>query len=97
MYNYSLSQTPYFDVIYKPWDAVFHHHADETLRRELKIQPTAEYIFDELRGASSGDETLCWMLFIHWYFFSNKMILPGEIKDAKINSFSSDFQTLLKH
>ena len=28
--------------------------------------------------------------------FSNKMILEGEIKDAKISSFSSDFQTLIK-
>jgi len=26
-----------------------------------------------------------------------KMILEGEIKDAKMSSFSSDFQTLLKH
>ena len=28
--------------------------------------------------------------------FSNKMILEGEIKDAKTSSFSSDFQTLIK-
>ena len=34
---------------------------DETLRRELKIRRAAEY-FDELRGFSSGDETLCQML-----------------------------------
>ena len=26
-----------------------------------------------------------------------KMILEGEIKDAKMSSFSSDFQTLIKH
>ena len=26
-----------------------------------------------------------------------KMILQGEIKDAKMSSFSSDFQTLIKH
>ena len=25
------------------------------------------------------------------------MILGGEIKDAKMNSFSADFQTLIKH
>ena len=25
------------------------------------------------------------------------MILPGEIKDAKMSSFTSDFQTLIKH
>ena len=32
-----------------------------------------------------------------WYCFWNKMILEGEIKDAKMSSFSSDFQTLMKH
>ena len=32
-----------------------------------------------------------------WYFFWNKMILDGEIKDAKMSSFPSDFQTLMKH
>ena len=32
-----------------------------------------------------------------WYYFSNKMILEGEIKDAKMSSFSSDFQTLIEH
>ena len=26
-----------------------------------------------------------------------KMILEGEIEDAKMSSFSSDFQTLIKH
>ena len=31
-----------------------------------------------------------------WYYFSNKMILEGEIKDAKMGSFSSDFQKLKK-
>ena len=30
------------------------------------------------------------------YYFSNKMILEGEIKDAKMSSFSSDFQHPLK-
>ena len=30
------------------------------------------------------------------YYFSNKMISEGEIKDAKLSSFSSDFQTLIK-
>ena len=29
------------------------------------------------------------------YYFSNKMILEGETKDAKMNSFLSDFQTLI--
>ena len=30
------------------------------------------------------------------YFFPNKLILEGEIKDAKLRSFSSDFQILIK-
>ena len=29
------------------------------------------------------------------YYFSNKLILEGEIKDAKMSSFSSDFQTVI--
>ena len=29
------------------------------------------------------------------YYFLNKMILEGETKDAKMNSFLSDFQTLI--
>ena len=57
----------------------------------LKYDAQAEYFFDDLRGASSGDETLS----NAWYNFSNKMILEGEIKDAKMSSFSSDFQTLI--
>ena len=33
-----------------------------------------------------------------WYYISNKVIiLEGEIKDAKMSSFTSDFQTLIKH
>ena len=51
-------------------------------------------IFDKLRGVSSGDETL---LLNACYYFSNKRILEGEIKDAKMSSFSSDHQTLDKH
>ena len=69
---------------------------DETLRRELKIQCAAEYFWRTAR------------CFIWWwdtvsnarYYFSNKTILEGEIKDAKLSSFSSDFQTLsntIKH
>ena len=29
-----------------------------------------------------------------WYYFSNKKILDREIKDVKMSSFSSDYQTL---
>ena len=31
------------------------------------------------------------------YYFTNKMILEGEIKDAKMSSFLSDFPTLINH
>ena len=31
------------------------------------------------------------------YYFSNKILLEGEIKNAKMNSFSSDLQALIKH
>ena len=50
--------------------------------------------FDEPQGVSSD----WWNTVLNaWYYFSNKMILEGEIKDAKMSSFSSDFQTLVKH
>ena len=42
---------------------------------------------------NSGDETVSHAS----YYFSNEMILEGEIKNAKMNSFSSDFQTLNQH
>ena len=64
----------------------------ETLRRQLKIWLQWS-IFDELWGVSSGDETLWYAC----YYFSYKIILDGEIKDAKMSSSSSDFQTLIKH
>ena len=60
---------------------------DDTPRRELKYDAQRS-IFDELQGVCVE----CLIL------LSNKiMILEGEIKDAKISSFSSDFQTLIKH
>ena len=90
---------PFFDrkgtrflyVIYQTWDAVFHHqmkHREESWKYDAQRS-----IFDQLRGVSSGDETVS----NAWYYFSNKMILEREIKDAKMSSFSSDFQTLIKH
>ena len=47
-------------------------------------------IFDELRGISSGDETLCRM-------FDISSQTKSFFKDAKMSSFSSDIQTLIKH
>ena len=71
------------------YQAVFH---DQMKHREESWKYDAEQsIFDELRGVSSGDETEA----NAWYYFSNKMILVGEIKDTKTSSFSSDFQTAL--
>ena len=51
----------------------------ETLRRELKIRPAAEYFWRTTRCF------LWWWNIVSnaWYCFSNKMILEGEIKDAK--------------
>ena len=56
---------------------------DETLRRELNIWRAAEYFWRPFRcfiwwwnTASSA-----------WCYFSNKMILKGGIKDAKMSSF----------
>ena len=69
--------------MYQARDAVFHHqikHREESWKYDAQRS-----ISDELRGASSA-----------WYYFSNKMILQGEIKDAKMGSFSSDFQTFIK-
>ena len=80
-----------FDVIYQAWDAVFHHQMKH--REESWKSDEQRTIFDELRGDSSGDETVSNAL----YYFSNKMILEGEIEDAKMTSFSSNFQTLIKH
>ena len=85
------SPTSVFEVIYQTWDAVFHHqmkHREESWKYDAQRS-----IFDQLRGVSSGDETVS----NAWYYFSNKMILEREIKDAKMSSFSSDFQTLIKH
>ena len=50
-------------------------------------------VFDELWGVSSGYETVS----NAWYYFSNEMILEGQINDAKMSSFSFEFQTLIKH
>ena len=48
------------------------------------------------RRVSSGDETLC-QKNASYYFSNKKIILEGEIKDAKTSSFIPDFQTLVNH
>ena len=80
-----------FYAKYQALNAVFHHqmkHWEESWKYDAQRS-----IFDELQGVSSGDETLS----NTWYYFSNKMVLGREIKDAKLSSFSSDFQTRNKH
>ena len=76
-------------IKYQAWDAVFHHHS------ELKIRHAAEYVWRNSRSPCF----LWWWDTVSnaWYYFSNKVILEGEFKDAKMSSFSSDFQTLIKH
>ena len=56
----------------------------ETLRRELKIRRTAEEFLADFEVFY-----LCQMLDITSQ--KKKMILDGEIKDAKPSSFSSDY------
>ena len=79
------------EVIYQAWDTAFHHQMKQW--EESGKYDTQRSIFVEPWGVSSGDETLL----NAWYYFSNKMIFEGEIKDAKTTSFSSDFQTLINH
>ena len=56
---------------------------DETLGRELKIRRAAEYF------CRTSRRFIWWWITLSnaWYYFSNKMILEGEINDAKIAVF----------
>ena len=69
---------------------MFHREPEMKQREESSKYDSQRSIFDELRGVLSGDETLCGMLDITAR--KKKKILEGEIKDAKLGSFSSDFQ-----
>ena len=66
---------------------------DESSRRELKIRRAAEYFLWTSRCF------IWWWNSVSnaWYYFSNKIVVEGATKDAKMSSFSSDFQTLIKH
>ena len=61
---------------------------DETLRRELKIRRAAAWRTSRCFFWRSNTMSNA------WYYFSNKKILDREIKDVKMSSFSSDYQTL---
>ena len=72
-----------FQVIYQAWDAVFYHqmkHQEESGKYDAQ-----QSIFWQTSRCLiwSGNETLWQML----DYFSNKMILEGEIKDAKNDQF----------
>ena len=64
------------EVRYQAWNAVFDHQMKQ-LEESWKYDAQCS-IFDELWGVSSGAKTLS----NAWYYFSNKMILEGENKDA---------------
>ena len=56
---------------------------DETPRRKLKIRHAVKYFWSTLRCF-----IWWWNTVLNaWYYFSNKMILDREIKDAKMSSF----------
>ena len=65
----------------------------ETPRKKLKIQRAAEYYWRTSRCCIWWWNTVS----SAWYYFTNKMNLGGEIKDAKMSSFSCDFQSLINH
>ena len=71
-----------FTVIYQAWDVVFHHQ----MKHREECGESGEMFHRLMKHVSNA-----------WYYFLKKMILEGEIKDAKMSSFSSDFQTLIKH
>ena len=80
------------DAIYQAWDAVFHHqmkHQEQSLKYMYKKYVYFWQISRCTRWNTVSNACYC---------FPNKMILDGEIKDAKMSSFFlSDFQTLIKH
>ena len=92
-YSSVVAKNRIVEVIYQAWEAVFHHQMHEILRRELKIRCAVEYF-----RQTSRCFIWWWNTVLNaWYYISNKMILEGEEKDAKMSSFTSDFQTLIKH
>ena len=85
MVMWELANMETIEVINQVWDTVFHHqmkHWEESWKYDCSRVFLTNF---EVFPVSNA-----------WYYFSNKMILEGEIKDAKMSSFSSDFQTLIK-
>ena len=72
-----------------------------SLRRHIKILTWDAVFHDQMKHWEESwkydMQRVWWWNTVSnaWYYFSNKMILEGEIKDAKMSDFSSDFQTLI--
>ena len=66
------------------------------LNTEKRVENTTRsgVFFDELRGVSSGDETLCRMFDI---CSQTKSFLKEKLRMQILSSVSFDFQTLIKH
>ena len=78
--------------MFQAFDAVCQHQIKH--REESWKYDGQRSIFDELRGVSSGDETLCRMFDIS---SETKSFLKEKLRMQILSSFSSDFQTLIKH
>ena len=66
---------------------------DETLRRELKNTTCSGVFLTNFEVFHLVMKQCVEYLIL----LLKQMILPGEVKDAEMSSFSSDFQTLIKH
>ena len=81
---------PILEVIDQAWDAVFHQQIKHREEIWQYVENTAEYFW-------RISKCLIWWwntVSNAWYYFPNEVILGGEIKDSKMSSFSSGFQTL---
>ena len=72
---WELANMEIIEVINQVWDTVFHHqmkHWEESWKYDCSRVFLTNF---EVFPVSNA-----------WYYFSNKMILEGEIKDAKMSS-----------
>ena len=88
---WELANIEIIEVIYQAWDTVFHRQM-QYWEKSWKYDCSRVFLTNfEVFPLVIKHCVEC--LILH---FSNKMIWKGEIKDAKMSSFSSDFQTLIK-
>ena len=91
-YLISPSKMILFEKKYQTFDTVFHHQMKYLEVRQK--YSAARRIFNFLLGVSSGDETLRRMFDIS---SRTKSFLKEKLRMQILSSFSSDFQTLIKH